>query len=258
MLHRRPTALAALMLAVLPATLSACGFHLPTDRLNAIAAGINDRSSTVDVLGVRVLSSERGQGRLIGSLANNTDQAAKLVKVTVAGGEVTTESFKPVTIPGDGSVNLAQIAPIRFTGDFVAGEVLPDVELTFSAAKGETPQPVDLDVPVVKPCFQYTQVPTPSEAPSSSTPAKGAKGKHAGTSSSTASTSSTASATGASESTSGSASGTASESASAGSPSSESATAPSSSETASASSSESESSAVYACTPAEPTGASGE
>ncbi|WP_028654643.1 hypothetical protein [Nocardioides sp. J54] len=156
--HLRPTAIAGLLLALVPAaaTLTSCGFDYPTDRVNTIGAGDNDRDQSVDALGIRVLATAKGEGRLIGSLANNLEDAATLDSVASPEGQAQAASFEKVEVPGRGTVNLANIDAIELTGDFTAGDVLP-LELTFST--GET---ASVDAPVVKACYQYTQVPTPT------------------------------------------------------------------------------------------------
>ncbi|MFC5727494.1 MULTISPECIES: hypothetical protein [Nocardioides] len=156
MRHLRPTAIAGLLLALPAATLSSCGFDYPTDRVNTIAAGVTDREASVDALGIRVLAWKDGEGRLIGSLANNTQEPASLEAVTSPEGTVEAGRFRPVVVEGRRGVNLAEEKPIPLTGDFAAGDFIT-LELEFS-----TGEAIRLDVPVVKPCFQYTQVPTPS------------------------------------------------------------------------------------------------
>ena len=64
--HLRPTAIrhhlraSALLLALVPAaaTLTSCGFDYPTDRVNTIAGGTNNRDHSVDALGIRVIYQE--------------------------------------------------------------------------------------------------------------------------------------------------------------------------------------------------------
>ncbi|TNM36557.1 hypothetical protein FHP29_20730 [Nocardioides albidus] len=164
--HLRRSALAGLLLAVVPAAaLSACGFDYPTDRVNTIAAGVNDRSGDVDALGIRILATAQGEGRLIGSLANNLREDASLDEVSSADG--VTADFEPVEVAGRGTVNLATDTVVPVSGDFTAGDVVP-LDLTFS--DGTT---LSLDVPVVKPCFQYTQVPTDLPSASESPSEKG-------------------------------------------------------------------------------------
>lgn len=153
--HLRPTAIAGLLLALVPAamTLSSCGFDYPTDRVNTIAAGENNRDHSVDALGIRVLATATGEGRLIGALSNNLREEAALESVTAPDGDATAE-FKPVQVPGRTLVNLSTDAVIPLTGTFTAGDVVT-LELAFS-----TGEVASLNVPVVKPCFQYTQIPT--------------------------------------------------------------------------------------------------
>ena len=153
--HLRPTAIAGLLLALVPAaaTLSSCGFDYPTDRVNTIAGGENNRDHSVDALGIRVLATAKGEGRLIGALSNNNATPASLDGVSSHDGAVSAPDFKKVDVEARGTVNLATLDPTTLTGDFTAGDVVT-LDLTFST--GET---ASLGVPVVKPCFQYTQVP---------------------------------------------------------------------------------------------------
>lgn len=159
--HRRATAPVAVLVLLLGGALSACGFDAPTDRINTIAAGSNERSAQVDALGIRVLSARAGEGRLIGSLANNTGDDAALTDVSGEG--ISLARFRPVTVAGSAGLNLASDvpAPVLLTGEFAAGQVLT-LDLTFDT--GET---VTLDVPVVKYCGQYTQIPEPVVDPGS-------------------------------------------------------------------------------------------
>lgn len=165
--HRRPTArhrsLAALLLTVsVAATLSSCGFDYPTDRVNQIAAGANNREGDVEVLGIRVLATAGGQGRVIGSIDNNLLEPVTLTGITSPDGDVTAD-IEPLKLDADTAVNLATESNLPVTGDFEPGQV---VSLEFTFSDGET---VGLEtVPVVKNCYQYTAVPTPSADASSS------------------------------------------------------------------------------------------
>lgn len=167
-LHRRVSATAAAAVLLLAGgALSSCGFNEPTDRVNTIAAGTNERGATVDVLGVRVLSTAAGEGRLIGTLTNNEADDATLT--AVSGDGVSTE-FEAIEVPGGGRVNLSDpsTTPIPLTGDFAAGQVI-DLDFEFDAAGEPTTETVTLGVPVVKDCFQYTQVPEPEATESEPT-----------------------------------------------------------------------------------------
>lgn len=166
---KRPTAIAGLLLALVPAaaTLSSCGFDYPTDRVNTIAAGVNNREGDVKALGIRVLASAKGEGRLIGALVNNGTDDAALTDVTSPQG-VTAGEFEPIEVSPNGTVNLSTAEQqVPLTGDFTAGQVVP-LELTFSNG-----QSFSLDVPVVKRCFQYTEIPTEAAPQPGHTPKDG-------------------------------------------------------------------------------------
>ncbi|KAA1421416.1 hypothetical protein F0U44_03730 [Nocardioides humilatus] len=160
--HRRSTATAlAAVLLPLAATLTSCGFDAPTDRVNTIAAGVNNREGSVDVLGARVVAWADGQGRLIGALAYNDNDATKPATLTGVTGEgITAVVPQGIEVdPGKG-LNLASddVAPIAVEGDFAAGEVIT-VTLAFS-----TDETASVDTPVVKPCRQYSDILAPDFA----------------------------------------------------------------------------------------------
>lgn len=170
MLHRRPTALVAVLLP-LAAALTSCGFDYPTDRVNTIAAGVNEREASVDVLGARILAYSDGQGRLIGTLVYNENDAEDPAVLEVVEGAEHGISVEPqVEVPGNASVNLAgdDAAPVAVTGDFTAGDVVP---LTYQFSTGEA---VSLEVPVVKACGQYAGIEEPSPHDTAATDATAA------------------------------------------------------------------------------------
>lgn len=155
-LHRRSSAAAVALLVLLGGALTGCGFDYQTNRVNTIAAGVADRDTDVDALGIRVLSSEAGEGRLIGALANNTKAEAGLRAVSGEG--ITVEGLEDdIVVPPTDLVNLAAAdSPnVQLTGDFAAGDVIPLDFTVFS----DTVETFTLHVPVVKLCHQYTQVP---------------------------------------------------------------------------------------------------
>jgi hypothetical protein len=162
--HLRLALAAGGLLLAVPA-LSSCGFDYPTERVNTVGAGISARDGQVDALGMLVISGERGSGNLIGTLSNNqqdTDDA--LVAVIVAGdAEVTAEEFEPVELAPGGFVNLATLVeegePIALTGDFAAGDVIT------ATLEFENSEPLTMDIPVDKPCYEYEGL-----APEGSTP----------------------------------------------------------------------------------------
>ena len=160
MLHRRSTATALVALLPLAAVLTSCGFDYPTDRVNTIAAGTNNREADVDVLGARVLAFSDGQGRLIGTLVyndNDADEPALLQQVGGEGVTVAGGGAIDLEVPPNKHVNLAaeDAEPIPVEGEFTAGDVL---ELSYSFSTDEV---VTLEVPVVKPCGQYADILAP-------------------------------------------------------------------------------------------------
>ncbi len=161
MLHRRPTATLVAVLLPLGAALTSCGFDYPTDRVNTIAAGVNNREAAVDVLGARVLASADGQGRLIGTLVYNDNDADAPATLTGIEGEddtVQVDGKLPrIEVAPNKGVNLASdsVEPIFLSGDFTAGDF---VSLTYAFSTTEV---VTLEVPVVKPCGQYADIEVP-------------------------------------------------------------------------------------------------
>jgi hypothetical protein len=172
-MHHRPNArhhvLAALLLTVsLGATLSACGGadDFPTNRINQVAAGANNRDGDVKLLGILVLSTAPGEGRVIGSIDNDlTDDSASLTGITSTDDDSFTADFSPVKIDADSTVDLTDQGGLPVTGDFKAGDI---VSLEFSFDNGEKHE---LEVSVVKNCYQYTAVPSPSQSSSESSTA---------------------------------------------------------------------------------------
>jgi len=147
------------VLLPLAAGLTSCGFDYPTDRINTIAAGVNNRDAQVDVLGARVVAWADGHGRLIGTLVyndNDADAPAKLVDVAGEGVTIAAQEAEIEVAPNE-HTNLASddVAPIAVEGDFTAGDVLT---LTYSF---DTSESVSLEVPVVKPCHQYADIAEP-------------------------------------------------------------------------------------------------
>jgi hypothetical protein len=164
MLHRRSTA-TALVAVLLPlaAALTSCGFDYPTDRVNTIAAGVNERDASVDVLGARVVAWGDGHGRLIGTLVyneNDADAPAKLVEVAGEGVTVAAQEAEIEVVPNE-HVNLAsdESAAIAVEGEFAAGDY---ITLTYSF---DTNESVTLEVPVVKACGQYEGITEPEVDP---------------------------------------------------------------------------------------------
>jgi len=147
-------ALAASGLLIAVPVLASCGFDYPTERVNTVGAGVTDREGDVDVAGTLLVAGQADSGTLIGALSNNTDEAITLTSVT--GGEkgtVKADEFEPIEVPGHGHVNLATLAAadegITVAGDFDAGDFVT-ITLAF-----DDDQSISMEIPVMKPCFQY-------------------------------------------------------------------------------------------------------
>ena len=157
---RRSIAAAAVALAV--PVLSSCGvnFGAQTDQVYNPSVGVDDRSGTVDVLNVVIVSGSEGSGTVVATLVNN-DQVEDDTISDVAGAGADAEAEVTLagetSVPADGLLNLAEDGKIEITGDRVRPGNF--VEITFSFDRGAA---VSLDVPVVSadnPDYADVQVP---------------------------------------------------------------------------------------------------
>lgn len=154
MLLRRKIAFAVCATALTVPVLSSCGFNYATDKPYTPAAGTNNTSGTVNVLGVAVVAGQSDSGTFIAGLANNDPTQA----ITLTGfvSERLTFDVEPIEVPAGGFVNLAD-ADIHVTGTFAAGDV---VDLTLEFDNGDE---VALEVPVVTNCNEFEGVDTSAE-----------------------------------------------------------------------------------------------
>lgn len=166
---RHRTALAAVLLAV-PALASCGGFNYQTDQVYTPAAGVDDRSGSVDVLNAVLVSSEDGVATFAGSLVNNSLTTADTF-TGITGAGVTATVPRTVIHPGD-LVNFATEGQVVVKGD----RVVPGnfVDLTFSFANGDA---ASIHVPVYERSGDYADVPAPAE-PTESTKSTAAKAEH--------------------------------------------------------------------------------
>ena len=127
------------------------GFEYATDKVNTLSNGVSDRSASVAVLGAVVVAGEDNAGVFAASLVNSTRDPVALSSLAGGAlGSLTTEESAPITVNGDGVVNMFADGGIPVTGTFEAGNFV-DVALTFDS--GET---VNMQVPVIKPCYHYS------------------------------------------------------------------------------------------------------
>lgn len=162
------------LVASAPVALGGCvattNFDAQTDQIYSAADGANDRSGSVDVLNALVVSEEPGTGRVIAGLVNNEAlQPDELTGVRGVGdsAELTVSVDEGETeIPASGLLQLADdgSAVVSVSGDPELVAPGGYVELAFSFAEGEE---IEIDVPVLPPGTDYTEVelPTPSTSP---------------------------------------------------------------------------------------------
>ena len=166
---RRTLATVAASLALVSA-LAACGFNYPTDRINNITSGANDRDGTVNVLNAAIVSKEANLGTFVATLVNTSQtQQVSVTSITGDGTAVGQVSMDPFPINPNGLVNLAAQGGIPIQGTFALGQF---VTLSIAFDNGETST---LSVPVVADDGQWagldTATPSPTDSPSAtSTP----------------------------------------------------------------------------------------
>jgi hypothetical protein len=164
---RRTLATVAASLALVSA-LAACGFNYPTDRINNITAGANDRDGTVTVLNAAIVSKEANLGSFVATFVNTSQtQQVSVTSITGDGTAVGQVPVAPFPINPNGLVNLAAEGGITIQGTFSLGQF---VTLSIAYDNGETST---LSVPVVADDGQWAGLDqataTPTESPSAST-----------------------------------------------------------------------------------------
>jgi hypothetical protein len=152
---------------VAAATLTACGFNYPTDRINNLTAGVDYRDGSVDILNAVVVSNEANSGTFVATFVNGSSteritlQSVSGDNTAIANTQATPFALEPNTLR-----NLATQGGIPVSGTFVLGQF---VNLSFSFDDGET---ADLSVPVVHADGQWAglDISTPAPSPSPSVP----------------------------------------------------------------------------------------
>ena len=163
---RRTLALGAAGL-VATATLTACGFNYPTDKINNLTQGVDYRDGNVDVLNAVVVAKQPNSGTFIATFVNGSPTQTVALQ-SVSGDNTAISHVQPTSFtlePGT-LLNLATDGGIPVSGTFALGQF---VNLTFQFDNGET---ANLTVPVVLDDGQWAglDTSTPSATPSA-TPA---------------------------------------------------------------------------------------
>lgn len=161
---RRSLALGAAGLAA-TATLTACGFNYPSDRINNPVSGVDYRDGTVDILNAVVVAQQPDSGTFVATFVNNSPtttiglQSADGDNTAISSVDAPSFSLQPNSL-----LNLAQKKGIPVSGTFALGQFVP---ISFTFDDGET---ADLQVPVVADDGQwaglYVAPPSPSASSS--------------------------------------------------------------------------------------------
>lgn len=144
--RRSGTILAAALL--LTGTLSSCGFDLATNSVNTISTGINDRDGEVDVLGAVIISGAPDTGVFVATLAN-ANPAVPISLTGLAGDVGPAEGLEAIALAPQSAVSLFDTGGVALTGPIGLGDFV-EVELTFDSG-----QTTSINIPVVRPCFEY-------------------------------------------------------------------------------------------------------
>ena len=157
---RRSLAAAAIVLAA--PVLSSCGsgFNAPTNEVYNPSAGVDDRSSMVDLTNVLVVSGATGSGTVVANLVNNDQVDADSLKSVAGAGQDASLKITPggaTAIPAGGMLNLASQGKIFVSGERVQAGYYVELTFTFDRAA-----PVTIDAPVVSSTQgDYGSVPLP-------------------------------------------------------------------------------------------------
>jgi hypothetical protein len=148
---------------VATATLTACGFNYPTDKISNLTAGSNYRQGSVDILNAAVVSKEADSGTFVATFVNaNPDQTISLQTVTGDNTAISTVDATPFTLQPNTLHNLASEGGFAVSGTFALGQF---VNLSFQFDNGEA---VDFSVPVVLDDEQWTGLDTATPSPTAS------------------------------------------------------------------------------------------
>lgn len=146
---RRPArTTVALATAAMALGLSSCSYDNPTDMVYNPAIGVNEQSSTVDVLNALVVkgSDTSTGGVLVTTLVNNDEQNDdRLTGLEVGPADQGVQA----TLPGSIEIAGGELVRLEEEGVEVSGEGVEDgafITLTYTFASAET---VTVDVPVV-------------------------------------------------------------------------------------------------------------
>jgi hypothetical protein len=166
---RHRLAAAAVVTPLAAVAMSGCGvnFGAQTDQPYNPAAGVDDRSGSVDVLNALIVSGSDGSGAFVATLVNNSQRKGDTLKgLSGVGADSAVKATAPTTtaIAPNGVLNLASSGPVDITGKRVVAGNFVNLRLAFDNGKAIT-----LKAPVVSADDpQYAQVALPSSSASAS------------------------------------------------------------------------------------------
>ena len=150
---------------VATATLTACGFDYPTDRISNITAGVDYRDGSVDILNAAVVAKQPNSGTFIATFVNGSpSKTISLESVTGDNTAISDTQVTPFALAPGTLRNLATEGGIPVSGTFALGQF---VNLSISFDDGET---ANMSVPVVADEGQWAglDTSTPSASPTGS------------------------------------------------------------------------------------------
>ncbi|MGI8576575.1 MAG: hypothetical protein ACR2KG_01375 [Nocardioidaceae bacterium] len=157
--HRARGRRAAVLVAAVAPLLAGCaaGFSAQTNQPYQPAEGITVRQGAVFVIDTLVVANDKGNGTVVAALVNQANRADSLVIVTASEQgrplRVTNTAGKPIRLPSQTGVQLANSGDIRVDGHFRPGDI---VTLDFEFANAA---PVRIDAPVLSDSSEYADVP---------------------------------------------------------------------------------------------------
>ncbi len=154
-----PRATPLVLTVAASALLAGCGSD---DEIYPVSIGSNERTASTDALGFAIVSDGEGNGRVVGTLLNTTEQSQKLVGVEVdteRGPAQATLIDGDVPLPAGEPVKLVRLPAVAVSADDLPVGLFVEVTLDIEGA-----EPIDLLVPVEEQKGPYEEVEV-TEAP---------------------------------------------------------------------------------------------
>jgi hypothetical protein len=142
-------------------------FDAQTNQIYNPAEGVNDRTSSMDVLDALIVSDEAGRGRFIAGLVNDsrsTDDALTSVQGAGKDAAIKGSLATPIDVVPNGYVQLADdgVKPVVLEGDPIVPGTFVEVTISFQEADAVT-----MELPVVTAEDDFAGITVPSSGASS-------------------------------------------------------------------------------------------